>query len=81
MRCDMGKVLQKLASVPKDKLLHSFYGSLLYAILALIDPITAIIVVTIVAFIKELYDEYKYKGFDILDILATISLPLLIFLN
>lgn len=70
---------KKLALIPKDKLLHSFYGTLIYLLLSLFSPIVAILTVIFVAIAKEVYDEVKYKSFDFVDIVATILIPMLIF--
>ena len=53
----MDKIFKKLAQIPHDKLLHSFYGVLIYAILVLfITPILAFTSVLFIAITKEIYD-------------------------
>lgn len=75
----MDTVFKKLALIPNDKLLHSFYGTVIYLLLSLFNPIVAILTVIFVAIAKEVYDEIKYKGFNIIDIIATILIPMLLF--
>lgn len=75
----MDILFKKLALIPKDKLLHSFYGTVIYLLLSLFSPIVGIIFVIIVAIAKEVYDEIKYKSFDFVDIIATIAIPMLLF--
>lgn len=73
--------LDKLADIPKDKLLHSFYGTLIYAVLSLVNPAFALCSVIITAIAKEIYDEVSYGGFDFKDIIATVAIPSLLFIN
>lgn len=75
----MDTFFKKLALIPNDKLLHSFYGTVIYLLLSLFSPIVAILAVVFVAIAKEVYDEVKYKSFDIIDIIATILIPILLF--
>ena len=75
----MDTFFKKLALIPNDKLLHSFYGTVIYLLLSLFSPIFAILTVIFVAIAKEVYDEVKYKGFDIVDIVATILIPMMLF--
>lgn len=77
----MEKLIKKLASIPHDKLLHSFYGTIVYILLSYINPSIAIAAVFILAISKEIYDEIKYGGFDYKDIIATIVIPILIYLK
>lgn len=72
-------LLKEMAKIPHDKLLHSFYGTVIYLLLSLFSPIFAILTVIFVAIAKEIYDEVKYKSFDFVDILATILIPMLLF--
>jgi len=75
----MDIIFKKMAEIPKDKLLHSFYGTLIFVVLTIIgtQSIIAFSVVIVIAILKELYDEYTYGGFDIIDILFTIFIPAL----
>ena len=70
-----------MADIPKDKLLHSFYGVLIYLVAVLVSPMFGIIAVVIVAVAKEVYDEIKYGGFDWGDIVATVAIPMVLFLK
>lgn len=75
----MDTFFKKLALIPNDKLLHSFYGTVIYLLLSLFSPIIAILTVIFVAIAKEIYDEIVYSGFDWKDIIATIAIPMLLF--
>lgn len=70
-----------MATVPKDKLLHSFYGTLIYTIIAFFNAETALISVLLCAIGKEAYDQYQYSGFDIYDIGFTVVIPALLYLS
>ena len=75
----MSKVLNYLVSLPKDKLLHSFYGTLIYLPISYVDSSIALGVVAVVALSKEISDEKDYGGFDLVDIIATMLIPTLIY--
>jgi len=77
----MHKILRYLASIPHDKLLHSFYGILIYVAAALINPMFGILAAIVAAVAKELYDEVRYGGFDWVDIVATVGIPMILFLR
>lgn len=69
--------------IKEDKILHFLVGLVLTIglTLAFNHAILTSIVVILVAFAKEVYDEATYGGFDIYDILATVApLTLLIIL-
>ena len=70
-----------MVAIPKDKLLHSFYGVLIYLVAALVSPLFGIIAVVVIAIAKEVYDEIKYGGFDLVDIVATVAIPMALFLK
>ena len=70
-----------MADIPKDKLLHSFYGVLIYITMSLINLELALWAVVIIAMVKEFYDEYMYGKFDYVDILATIAIPYTLYLK
>lgn len=75
----MLKILNKMSNIPKDKLLHSFYGMLLFLIgWVLINIYFGLLFTIVIAIIKEVYDEIKYKGFSFYDLIATILLPILV---
>ena len=77
----MSKILSYLASIPHDKLLHSFYGTLIYLPISYIDSSIALGVVAVVALSKEILDEKDYGGFDLSDIIATMLIPTLIYIK
>ena len=56
-------MLKKLSNIPKDKLLHFFWGSILSFILILYCGIVGMIIALIIPAVKELYyDKYLGKG-------------------
>lgn len=68
-----------MSSIEHDKLLHSFYGTLLFALMLVVVQVwIAFGVVVVVAVIKEVYDQWKYKGADWKDAVATVLVPLLL---
>lgn len=77
----MDKIFKKLALIPNDKLLHSFYGTLIYIGFSFYNSLLAFAIVILIAFAKEIYDEVIYKGFSVTDILATTFIPLLLFIK
>ena len=77
----MDTFFKKLALIPNDKLLHSFYGTVIYLLLSLFSPIFAILTVIFVAIAKEVYDEIVFSGFDWKDIIATIAIPIMLFIK
>ena len=70
-----------LSKIPKDKLLHSFYGTLTYIIISFFSHNIAMFSVIALAVSKEVYDDRKYGGFDWKDIVATIIIPLLLYIQ
>lgn len=68
-------LIKELSEIPNDKLLHNFYGTCIYLLCSFINPLFAIGVVALGAVAKEIYDEFKYGGFDWKDIIATIAIP------
>lgn len=77
----MDKLIETLSRIPQDKLLHSFYGVLVYSVVAILDVGLAMWAVVVVALTKEVWDEYKYSRFDWIDIVATVALPLALFIS
>lgn len=72
-------IFQKMSSIPKDKLAHSFYGSLIFSLsLFLFSVNIAFVIVNIIAISKEIYDQYDYNGADVIDYLFTIFIPSII---
>lgn len=75
----MEKVIRIMSSIEHDKLLHSFYGTLLFALMLVVVQVwIAFGVVVVVAIVKEVYDQWKYKGADWKDVVATVLVPLLL---
>ena len=70
-----------LSKIPKDKLLHSFYGTLTYIIVSYINHDIAMLSVIALAVSKEEYDERKYGGFDWKDIVATTVIPMMLYIQ
>ena len=77
----MNKVFGYLANLPHDKLLHSFYGTLIYLPISYVDSFIALGIVAVVALSKEILDEKDYGGFDLSDIIATMLIPTLIYIK
>ena len=77
----MGKLIQLMADIPKDKLLHSFYGVLIYLVAAVVSPVFGVIAVVVIALAKEVSEEIRYGGFDWKDIVATVAIPMVLFLK
>lgn len=77
----MDKVINWMSQIPKDKLLHSFYGVLIYIGMSLVNLELALWSVVILAMAKEFYDEYKYGKFDYMDILYTVTIPYILYLK
>lgn len=71
----MKRLLNRLGSIPCDKMLHFIAGMLIAAIVAVLVPRFAPIAMTVAVvagFAKELRDEIAYGGFDWKDLLATV---------
>lgn len=72
----MKRLLEKLGSIPSDKMLHFIAGMMITAFVAVITPRFAPLAVTvavIAGFAKEVRDEIAYGGFDWRDLLATVT--------
>jgi hypothetical protein len=64
--------------IPHDKCLHFMFGFILAIIsLHFFSDIQSIGIIFLIALIKEIRDQIKYKGFDVVDIIFTI-LPIII---
>ena len=72
----MEEIIRKISLLPKDKLLHSFYGTLLFIVIGCISLELALLFVLVVAILREILND---SGFSILDILATVFIPILIY--
>jgi len=72
------KLLSKLGKIPHDKALHALGGIIIYSTLIMFIPnLIALIVVLVIATLKEVYDYYnpdKHTA-DLNDIIATILIP------
>lgn len=56
-----------------DKILHFIMGWLIVlSIIPIYGIVTGIIALVIAAVGKEIYDQWKYKGFDYKDLIATL---------
>jgi hypothetical protein len=53
----------------------------IYFTISLYNDLYALIATIVIAISKEVYDEIKYKGFDFIDILYTIMMPLGLYLK
>lgn len=73
-------MFEYLTNIPKDKLLHSFYGCLIFAVCLFVSPAFALAATFGAAIGKEAYDQYKYRGWDWLDLAATVAIPTILFL-
>ena len=71
-------MFEKMSKIPHDKLLHSFYGMVVYILGCIVDPMIGLWLVFIAAIGKEVVD---YPRFDLVDILATIMLPVCTFIT
>ena len=69
-------MFEKMSKIPHDKLLHSFYGMVVYILGCIVDPMIGLWLVFIAAIGKEVVD---YPRFDWVDILATVTLPICAF--
>lgn len=68
----MKKLLNFVASIPHDKLLHFIAGVLITAVVAVVFPRFAVLGAIVAGLAKEVYDEITYGGWDWKDLLATI---------
>jgi hypothetical protein len=73
----MEKLIEKMSKIPHDKLLHSFYGMLIWILASSFDMYIGICVVVGVAVIREVLN----KKFDVMDIIWTIALPSILFVQ
>jgi carbon starvation protein CstA len=65
-----------------DKETHALYGTIIYLLLSIVNPLFAIIATFSIAVIIELYDYFSKKGNpEIKDIIYTVAIPLTIFLT
>lgn len=77
----MKKKLYNLFIKYSDKLAHAFYGTLFYLFCTLLfNNDLSLFLTFALAVGVELYDKYNKGKPDILDILATIFIPTILFL-
>lgn len=70
------RTLSKLSSIPADKVLHFAGGTILFAlVLPFTGPVYAVVAVTIVGFLKEVYDSLNKQSHtpDVWDAIATAA--------
>ena len=76
----MSKLFEVFASLPKDKMLHFFYGSLFsFVAIHFLEGRMAVLATFVLAVLKELYDMKK-TGFSIADIAFT-TIPAILYLG
>jgi hypothetical protein len=63
-----------------DKIAHAFYGTLFYLLISLLSNDLALFLTFALAVGVEIYDKYKGEKADMLDALATIAIPTILFL-
>ena len=72
----------KLPLIPHDKANHFIYGFVIFVLSNLVlNEWISLAVVCLFAFGKEIYDEWKYGGFDIYDAVWTIAPALILTLK
>jgi hypothetical protein len=77
----MKKKLYNLFIKYSDKLAHAFYGTLFYLFCTLlISEEISLFLTFALAVGVELYDKYNKGKADLLDIFATILIPIILFL-
>jgi hypothetical protein len=65
-----------------DKETHALWGTIIYLVLSILNPLFAIISTLVIAIGIELYDFLSKKGTpEIKDIIYTVIIPLTIFLS
>jgi hypothetical protein len=63
----------KIPIIPQDKANHFVYGFVIYFLFNLfLNQYTSFSIVFLFAISKEIYDEYKYSGFDWRDLVTTL---------
>lgn len=69
----------KLPIIPQDKGNHFIYGFVIFFLSNLfLNELISLIIVVAFAIGKEIYDEYKYGGFDWKDFIFTLIPALLL---
>lgn len=68
----------KLPLIPQDKANHAIYGFVIFVLSNIfLNEYYSLGIVCLFAIGKEVYDQYDYGGFDIVDAISTI-IPALI---
>lgn len=68
----------KLPLIPQDKANHAIYGFVIFVLSNIfLNEYYSLVIVCLFAIGKEVYDQYDYGGFDIVDAISTI-IPALI---
>jgi len=72
--------LKQISPLPNDKTLHYLYGTLIYLLIAIYNPIIAIISILLIAVGKEVYDYFMKDKHtpDIWDIVYTVIVPVVL---
>jgi hypothetical protein len=63
-----------------DKIAHAIYGTTFYLLISLLSNDLALFLTFALAVGVEIYDKYKGGKADMLDALATIAIPKILFL-
>ena len=72
----------KLPTIPHDKANHFIYGFTIFVLSNLVlNEWISLLIVCLFAFEKEIYDEWKYGGFDLYDAIYTIAPALILTLK
>ena len=72
----------KLPLIPHDKANHFIYGFVIFVLSNLVlNEWFSLTIVCLFAFGKEIYDEWKYGGFDLYDAIYTIAPALILTLK
>lgn len=70
-----------LPLIVQDKANHFIYGFVIFVLCSLfLNDFFSLLIVAVVALAKEVYDEWKYSGFDIWDAVWTV-VPAIILLT
>jgi hypothetical protein len=72
----------KLPLLEQDKANHIVYGFVIYYVSNLfLNEYYSLGITLIFALSKEVKDEYKYRGFDLKDLLVTMLIPTMLFIK
>ena len=62
-----------------DKIAHLIYGTIIYLLLSFISKDVALFSIFTTALLIEFVDKLRYNKADILDFLATITIPVILY--